>query len=367
MEGPRTLRVDEMAALEVLVDTVFSSGRVGAMYGFFPSFFHADNLENHFVHVDEGRVISHGGMLQRWASLGGCTVRVGEVGAVATDPAYRGRNLGWEVMEATYNKARQDGVDFMLISGGRRIYLSAGARSVGYEYTATVDVAHMATLTDPDVSVHPFQTDDLQDCQMAYDRKYARFIRLLDDWNDFFTTGAVCCQQSKLWIVRNKGQFAGYCVVGTPRENGSVEILEFAGDESVLPAALVPLAIQYPGSSFSVRLQRENVQIKATLEAAGIPMSPRTADGTILILLFEQFMRRLHPLFETHIGMEAARQLRFEERDGAFSFSDGKQTVMTDRAGAVELIFGKEGSTPAPGLLGRILPVPTLFYGLNYV
>ena len=367
MEGPRTLRVEERTALEVFVDNVFYPGRPGAMYGYFPSFFGVGNLENHFIHVDEGRVISHGGMLPRWASLGGCTVRVGEVGAVATDPAYRGRNLGWQVMEATYEKARQDGVDFMLISGGRSIYLSAGARSVGHDYSAKIDGRNTMNLNDPAVTVLPFQSDYLPDCRLAYDRKYARFIRPLDDWNTFITTGTACCQQSKLWIICKNNQFAGYYVVGAPRDTGNVEILEFAGDESVLASALGALESQYPGATFSLHLQQENTHIKAALESAGVAFTPRNADGTILILLFEQFMRRLHPLFETHIGVEAARQLRFEERNNAFCFSDGRETIMTDRAGAAELIFGKEGSVPAPGLLGRIFPVPTLVYGLNFI
>lgn len=367
MEGPRTLRKHERAALEILVDNVFCPGRPGAMYGFFPSFFSEKNLENHFVHVEGERVISHAGMAQRWASLGGCTVRVGEAGAVATDPDFRGRNLGWEVMEAIYAKARRDGVDFMLISGDRSIYLRAGARKVGCVHTATLDTAHAGALSRPEVTVQPFQREFLPACQMAYARQHAHFIRPLDDWDDFILTGTACCQPSSLWVACKNRHVAGYLVLGRVREDGTGDLLEYAGDESVLSAALMPLMEQQGITALSLKIQPEHLFLHAALDAAGVERMPRAADGTVLILQFEPFMRRLHPYFEMRIGMEAAKELQFKEEDGMFYFSDGQNTVVTDRGEAAEMIFGKAEPCSAPGLLGHIFPVPSLAYGLNYI
>ena len=100
MEGPRSVRREEMQSMAQLVDAVFMGGREGAMFGAYPQYFSEANNENHFVFVDGGRVVSHFGMDQRDVSIAGCRLRVGCVGAVATYEEYRGKGMATRLFDA---------------------------------------------------------------------------------------------------------------------------------------------------------------------------------------------------------------------------------------------------------------------------
>ncbi len=127
MEGPRALRAHELGSLSKLADTVFQSKNDGQMVYQFPVLFGSENHENLLVFVDGGKVVSHVGMVQRWASLAGCTVKVGLIGSVATYEDYRGKGLASQLFAAAAEKAVRDGCDFFMISGGRGLYRRAGA------------------------------------------------------------------------------------------------------------------------------------------------------------------------------------------------------------------------------------------------
>ena len=100
MEGPKPLDASERDSLAELVDAIFANGQEGAMFRAFSEYFSEKNDGNHFVFVDEGRVISHVGMDVRWATITGCAVRVGCIGAVGTNEAYRGQGLATRLLEA---------------------------------------------------------------------------------------------------------------------------------------------------------------------------------------------------------------------------------------------------------------------------
>lgn len=371
MEGPRVLQAHERGLLETLVDNTFTKGHPGAMFRFFPTYFGAVNDENHFVHLDDGRVVSHGGMLLRWASLAGCAVRVGMVGAVAVDEAYRGRNLAWECMEAVYDKARRDGADFMLISGSRSLYLKAGARRVGRRYLVRLDASMADTLADPAVTIAPATDDDVDACREAYERKRVRFIRPMEDWGDYLRSRLACCSETDFTVVRRNGRFAGYIVPTRPREHASrpspyMEVLEYGGDNAAIAAAFGLLLRERGLKALETNVQEEDLLLRDLCVEAGASVEERTAEGTILLLNFGQFMRRMHPFFETRLGVAEAARLRFQEQAGQFVFSYGNETVTKDIGGAVELIFGAPGAA-IPAFLQGCFPIPSLAYGLSYV
>ena len=139
MEGPRPVKPGELPSLTRLADTIFADGEEGLMLASFPLLFDESNFENLFVFAKRGRIVSHVGMAQRWACLAGCTVRVACIGAVGTYEEHRGKGLATSLFEAACGKALSDGVDLMMISGGRGLYLRAGAAEVGCDYLTVLD------------------------------------------------------------------------------------------------------------------------------------------------------------------------------------------------------------------------------------
>ena len=107
MEGPRALRADELESLRELVDEVFRKNSPRSMFDDYPQLFNQGNLHRLRVCVDDGKVVTHIGYTERFASILGCTVKVGCIGAVATHPDYRGRGLATRTLLDVFEKFKR--------------------------------------------------------------------------------------------------------------------------------------------------------------------------------------------------------------------------------------------------------------------
>jgi predicted N-acetyltransferase YhbS len=364
---PRHIGADEIPALGKLVDEVFADGREGVMLAGFPRLFHPDNASNLLVMDDGDRIVSHVGMIQRWASLGGCTVRVACVGAVATAESHRGKGMATQLFQAACTKTRHDGVDFMLISGGRGLYLRAGAEHVGRDFETELSPTAVESVIDDAVSIGPYSDADLRACVEAYNRKLSGFLRPLDDWVAAHESGLCMLAPFHFIIVRRRGVFAGYLIVSEPRD-GVSRIFEHAGDAHALAAALPLVMAQHAIATLGIHLQPGDAALKSVLEAAGIAFTKVASMGTLLLINTSQLLQRLHPWFEMQGGEETARLLTFIETGGAGQFRIGDYEHHTqDLAVTARLLFGQHDAPLTGSVFDRLFPVPGLWYGLNYI
>lgn len=309
MDGPRSVRLTEMPSLARLVDDVFGSRSDGAMFGSFPQLFCEANIENLLVCADGDRIVSHVGMTERRACLAGCTVGVACVGSVATYEEYRGQGLATRLFEVACAKAAGDGMDFMLISGGRGLYRRAGAADVGCDFELTVSADAVAGLIWPGLEVTDFAEGDLGHCVAAYNTRPAHFLRLKEDWTMFLECRSCMCRDTQFEIIRSDGLFTGYYVPVRNAEDESVRVLEFAGEPAAIAAGLGPLMRKYNAQCVHLHLQAGDIVLKAMLEKAGAAAVEVDSSGTLLLLDFDRLMRRLHPYFEQRIGRQEASRL----------------------------------------------------------
>ena len=369
MEGPRAVRRDEVDSLEELVDAIFRGGQSGSMFRWYPQYFGEDNVENHFVFVDGGRVVSHFGMMPHWASIAGCRVRVACVGAVGTYEAYRGRGLATQLMDATCEKAIADGVDFLLISGGRGLYLRAGAAVVGCDHTGAVSRESADRLRSDSLVVDELTAQDLPACKTAHEARPAHYVRDLEEWAGLYRARTAQCRDIRFFAVREKGRFRGYLVVADTDHDGVGRLIEFAGESNAIAGALGPLMERSRWRGLELRLQTGDRNLRSRLEEAGAEFRPTAHTGTLLLLRFTSLMERLRPYFRAQLGAERAGRLSFDERADLFVLADDLETVALDRAQAAQAIFGRSDA-PAPfspdGALAAIFPIPTLCYGMSY-
>jgi predicted N-acetyltransferase YhbS len=368
MEGPRPPHPGEYASLERLVDSVFKPDEPGGMFRHFQPLFNPDNRENLLVAVDAGEVVSHVGMTLRWAVIEGCTVRVACMGAVATYEQYRGQGLASRLFRAACERARADGVDFMMISGDRPMYLAAGATFVGRDRRAFVDAETAEALSLPDLRVDPVRTDDLEACKALYNTKPTRFVRPDDDWEWFFAEPDVDGRPTAWSVVRRRGAVCAYLLHGASLEPNLYRVVEWAGDASSIAAALKPLRDASGAARVRVHLQRGDDVLVGLLEAAGAEMTLSPSWGTFLLIDFEGFMRKLRPLFEARLGIRAAARLSFERNGERFRFQLGSEVHEAEGlTQTTRLIFGHPEENPPTDFLGRLFPVPALWYGSNFV
>ena len=367
MEGPRSVRRDEIPSLAQLVDAVFVGGRAGVMFGAFPQFFSEANNDNHFVFIDGGRVVSHCGMDQRDVSVAGCRSRVGCVGAVGTYEQYRGQGLATHLFDATCDKAVADGVDFLLISGNRGLYNRAGAAAVGRDAVTVLSSECAGRLPGREVELGKLSAADLAGCAAAYDRKSTRFVRPKGDWTSLLAPGRAMGGDMDVAVVRAGGTCVGYFVLSNTHEEGVLRVDEFAGESDVVAGALALLMAQRDCRGLEMRLQVGDTELRRLLETAGATLRSVATGGTLLVLRFAPLMERLRSYFEARVGAARAASLWMAEKDGRFTFGAGDDTLLcVDRAGVAKAIFGYPDAQPAPGVWGEVLPIPTLWHGINY-
>jgi len=337
----------------------------------FPTLFAESNAENLFVVAAEGKIISHVGMTLQRAALGACTVGVACIGAVATYEEYRGRGLATQLMELACDKAKSWGADFMMISGGRGLYRRLGAADVGLDYRAEIGPDTASALYLDGFVLEPFSDRDLSTCVDLSRTKPAHFLRTLQDWQAYTHSGFCMCREVEILLVRRRQTPLAYCVVSRDIAAKRIDLLEFAGDAVALAVALPSLMSRYEVSRVGMHLQTHDVALQSLLAEAGASLEPVMTSGTYLLLDVERLLARMQPFFETRVGYQAGRTLRVRHEGERFHFSmngDVCDEILTDgKAEAAELIFGSWKRDVGSGLLGQAFPIPSLWYGLNYV
>lgn len=361
------MKPEWMPSLGRLVDRVFADGAEGAMFRSYPQLFNEQNMDNLLVFTAKGEVVSHLGMTQRWASICGAMVRVACVGAVATDESVRKKGLATRLLDAAREKAYNDGVDFMLISGSLGLYRRAGAAEVGNDARVVADTATLARLTAEEAQVAPYREGDLALCVGAYQREPVRWLRPLDDWRHFLESRSCMNRKADLLTIRWRGVFGGYMVVGQTPEAGTCRILEYAGTPMALAAALEPVRARYGAERIHLHLPGTHIGLCMLLAKAGADVAPSPTVGTLVLIHTAQLVDRLRVLFAERAGQSAAAAFEVSQTADGFAFRMGDHSHRVTRTEAAQLVFGHPGASPPAGPLSECLPVPALWYGLNYV
>ncbi len=378
MEGPRAVRKEELESLRSLTDIVFRQGLMDE----YPQLFNEDNLENLRVIVDNGKCVSHVGMIQRHASLFGCIVKVCCIGAVSTLPEYRNRGLASACFDDAIRKATNDGVDIMLVSGDRNLYRMRGCLRVGCDAHFTLKASDLLSLEsylsqqEPAITVEPMRKDELALVMECYRHEPVRFLRPLEDYLYALQCGVVMDRPSDFLVIRQNGEFRGYVIVQHPREDGKAMLAEFAGDRHALLAALPLIAKRYDLQELHWQVLRHDVLFRSLCEQAGLKPAPAYAHYTLKLVNFPQLMERMRLRWEELLGWRDASKLSFWQKGEQYGFRFGDDELVTDRDTATRLIFGTVSGEEAQKLEGHgkltdvlkvIFPLPCLWYGVNYV
>jgi len=340
----------------------------------YPQLFHRGNWSNLGIMTEGRHVVSHVGMTIQDASLFGCPIRVACIGAVCTDPDHRQRGYASQLFANAIEKARKNEVDLMITSGGRSIYLKAGSAPVGagHRFTAPFDLSAREQLG---IRVRRVEHDALDVLAALYDREPVRFQRTRVTYERAFDCRFVM-NRSADFLVLEKGKIPlAYTVVQKPNhDQDCLQIVEYAGDRLVLREALPLLAKRYRCLSATLYVPSWDSAFCGLLKSWRVKATRAHTSGVYLVVNFVQLMERLRPLFKRLDG-EDSDTVRFSETKRGFTFQAGSSThVVKDRANLARFLWGTTETSlksTAKGTLGKhlesILPLPELWYGINYV
>jgi len=166
MDGPRTARRDELAAIVSLVNRVFcgDGGRKLPMERSFPRLFSEANLDNLYVMFDGRRLASFLATdLQDYVACG-CRLPLACLGAVCTETDYRGQGLSSALLETAYAQLRAKGRLMTIISGSRGLYYRTGAAPGVFAMCQwTADAATLRAAEDASLRLEPLDRGNLGD------------------------------------------------------------------------------------------------------------------------------------------------------------------------------------------------------------
>jgi predicted N-acetyltransferase YhbS len=394
-DGPRALRPDEWDQLNHVVSTVFRD----SMFRDYPQLFNEQNRENLRVVSQEGRVACHVGMTQRPASLMGCRIDVCAIGAVATLEEHRGHRYASLAFQDACDKAAADGIDLMLISGGRGLYTRVGCRQVGNDLDFSLDtdaLERLASVRPPGgggFRIGRVGADQIDALSALYAAEPVRFVRRREDWDMAFQCGVVMNTPSDFWGVWVGETMVAYLILHQPdkmrrraEDAPFARVVEFAGQRAAVMAALPELRREYGVERITLHAQGSDPVLGGVLRTAtGREGTPSGASGTVRVINFVQLMERCRPILAERMGHAAASGLRFEadaapgRPDGGFTIRrDGESLRVPDLASLAPFLFGTHRVIEVPdtvpdgseGLLAdlrRALPLPSLWYGVSYV
>lgn len=360
-------RPTELPQLQELANRVFRP-EGGDMAREYPLLLSPENAEHLRVARVDGRIVAHAGLCLREVSLMGARVRVVSVGAVCTDPAYRGHGLASLLMEDASAHARKCGVGLMLISGGRGLYRRLGYVRAGSFPCWRVPAAPPAAQTG--LELRRGGPDDLPALARLYQAEPVRFCRPRRDWESVLGAGMLMNQPAELWLALRNGSAVAYAAVQRPRgAEAPVRVFEAAGDRSALPALAGAAAHSAGSASAEVVLGGAHAADRpAGMDRTEIPF-PGTVGVTDpgLVLSAVAFLLRERAGETVHL---------LPEGRGAVLRAGGESVRLAGMDALTLLLFGAitEDAARLPPLpigaqaaLDNVLPLPLPWYGYNYV
>jgi hypothetical protein len=260
-------------------------------------------------------------------------------------------------------------------------------------------------------TVVPVEPADIPALRTLHQQESVRFLRPRNDWEMAFDCGVVMNTASDFWGITLDSAPAGAAGVDAPNPQSTihnpqsllaylichqpdkirrrnpddprlVRVVEFGGDRAAVLAAVPRLLEHYSAGRLTLHVQGTDAGLLAHLHLLGVAPATAGSSGTLRVINFPQVMERCRPLLAERIGAAAARDLRFEADQppgstaGGFTIRRGAEALrIPDLAALAEFLFGSpqrrpvptEGSPSLAGLMAEALPLPTLWYGINYV
>lgn len=373
-DGIRSVRRNELDSLNKLIGEVFFPELPKIQ----PHAFHEDNLSNLRVVVEDGEVVSHIGTIRRDVSLFGCQAKVASLGGVATYASHRGRGHAGALLTDTMRVCRDGGVDYIMVSGYRNMYHRHGCRNVGRDWMFEVTAEQARDFDDAEISIRLATKDDVDMLVRIYRREPVRWMRPPSDFV-FGLDGWVQNKPARTFLIQRGDSVQAFAVVqtATDKDNGHALVMDYAGERSVLMGALHDLMAEQSLKRVSMHAKGFDTVLQDLFVSRGLKGKKTSVPGTTMIIHFETFMEKMRPYFIECVGEKAAQGLVFREVDDEYHmYYGGDRVVAESRGDVAELIFGTwEGREDellklggqAGEILRACLPLPGLWYGVNYV
>lgn len=380
-EGPRTVRESEIAAAADLARSIFfpQSESLEQAVEAWPMARHREYAANTFGMFYQGQPVSLISRLEREMVVWGHPLRLGFIGGVCTHPDHRGKGLASTLLEASLNRFREKGVDFVYISGARSLYYNAGAHHVSAGLGFRLRRSRLASFQAAAVQLREAREGDAALLNALSQRAGVRFIRPREDYELVLQYGHCSGRACRFLIVEQDQTPQGYLLIASPGEDRrqSPHLLEYSGDSMVILAALSQW-VTAENTDLELHLEVPSSDpLAIRLHGLGVAAQPVGTSGVVKVLDFCRTMAKLQPYFEGRLGQAALRSLQGVAGRGRYVLHTDRDILEIE--GETNLLWSLLGAPPgaqaqqvrATGILAELvaqcLPLPLPSLHLNMI
>ena len=380
MQEPRGTKREEFEEVLKLVNYVFRESRNEPpnMGKWYPLIFNYNNLENMRIVLEDGKVVSHIGISESKIIVYGCTTKLGSIGSVCTHPEYRGRGLASLLLKDAMEKLDRDGVDIMLVSGGRGLYRRAGCVEAGIIYEFRVPQDKLKCFNFSDVELFPYKEEYLEEIVKLYQEEPVRFHRSLEDFRMILSTGAAMNRKAQTLLIRKDERILGYLVSQLPTQEGERKvsyIAEYSGARGAILDAIGSLFDRYGVQELILSVPFYDEEFVYLCQRMGLDWTTKNIPGhTVKIINLPRLMERFCSYLQERLGKKEADLVKFAQEGDSFIIQLGKEQAVLDQKMFTQIVFGNKEpkvalkvSEKISKILRSIFPLPLVWPGLNYV
>jgi len=317
-EGPRGTRKEEFGKVMELVNSIFVTAREKGtnMEKGFPLLFNRNNLENMRIFLLDGKPVAHIGLSVVEATLYGCRLKIGMVGAVGTDPVHRGKGLAGRLLGDCMMKLLAEGVDFVMVSGIRSLYDREGCVMAGRTYSYNLTIENLEKVLEDlrlPCRIREYEPSRLGELIAIYETEPVRYLRTREDFATLLDERTYA--KPKTFLIELGGEAVAYvCIETRWGEDGDCWTVEYAGPRDAVVAA-VPLLLERLGLKvLRITTPHHDHEFMGTLANVERPQSSR-AGGTMRVINPRGFLEKLKPHLVARIG-ESARGIAYTGEGG---------------------------------------------------
>ncbi|RCX23277.1 acetyltransferase (GNAT) family protein [Fontibacillus phaseoli] len=367
----RRVRENELNQAVALANTVFCGDNQKDMGFFFPTLFQAGISHSYGAFDGEGRLVSFMGLVPLVISSGSARLIAFSVGAVCTEPQFRGLGLAGELLKQCREHARRAGASLLFISGDRSLYTRAG--SLAFGQAAKYQIGPQA-LAGSGTKLHSRDmiAEDIFALHALLSQKTAFIEWSVQELQQFVGSGpfaGVSGQEQHIKIAESsEGGIAAAAVFMVPAssEEGSHrsgQMLEWAGEPEAVMSLIADVISGYHLDDLMAVLPWQDTAVSGILQAAGIQPETQNNAGTVLIADTAALIRqaRLNGEETDKPTISCLAEERFELRTAEGTFP------INGSAELCSLLFDPYSPVCRNAMKERIaLPLPYM-YGLYFI
>jgi predicted N-acetyltransferase YhbS len=371
----RLVKEHELKQAATLAEDVFCNEGDRYMESSFPTLFRPGTSHSYGAFNELGKIVAFMGMVPLIIQSQNSTLLAFSIGAVCTDPDYRGQGLAGKLLVSCKQHAKDAGASLMFISGERSLYSRAGSVHFGKstKYVIHSDMTDKLTEEPQQWKLREMEPTDIFGVHALLLNQSVAIQWGISDLQQFLDARPMANIQHQDQVVlvaeSSSQQIDAFVVLAIPKvgdpdvaQEGTV--VEWVGTPAAVTALLSHSILQFKLSSLSVMVTWNHTELLERLELACMKPSSHEANaGTVLIVDGAALISQagLDSIDHHDVTLEVLP-------DGNYVLKTlGDTSVINGDAELCSLLFDPDSPIKQHGSTDEItLPLPYM-YGLYFI